>query len=288
MDNLTPLLLDAKEEYLGQVTDVLAPFVLTTFRDMYAEAAKHKGKVLLSFQRSLREIPAWNSHVVRTHTQDIEVRYKSLGKLIAALFVSVVKIMSSIRLSRDRQPNIRLKLPSNDAFVHQVYIQTAREFYNTPTLINENRTVRINTVREGVRAAVREMLPIDEILTAYLGGSVDGDNTMSPLPDDDAWPPPPAGPTAATDEVVDDTPASVAAAAQTSAPDDEDSSSDDEQEAGGKDDDDNTKEIDLNKNGDAPTGSVVVPSTQADPDKQQPPPREKPKELFSDAEDGDF
>jgi hypothetical protein len=287
MDNLTPLLIDAKEEYLGQVTDVLAPFVLTAFRDMYAEASQQKGKVLLTFQRALREIPGWNAHVVRQTTQDIEVRYKSLGKLIAALFVSVVKIMSSIRLSRDRQPNIRLKLPSNDAFVHQVYIQTAREFYNSPTLINENRAVRINTVREGVRAAVREMLPIDEILTAYLGGSVDGDGTMSPLPDDEAWPPaPPAPPAAAA--VVDDTPASVAAAV-------EDKDEDARSESSDADDDpvEETKEIDLNKNGDNGTASVVVPSTQADPDSRpdsrpDDAKRDKPKELFSDAEDGDF
>lgn len=288
MDNLTPLLIDAKEEYLGQVTDVLAPFVLTAFRDMYAEAGKQKGKVLLTFQRALREIPAWNSHVVRQTTQDIEVRYKSLGKLIAALFVSVVKIMSSIRLSRDRQPNIRLKLPSNDAFVHQVYIQTAREFYNTPTLINEHRNVRINTVREGVRAAVREMLPIDEILDAYLGGSVDGEGTMSPLPDDDAWPPAPPAPqaVAANAAVVDDTPASLAPDDDPDADRRSDSSDTDDK------DDDNTKEIDLNKNGDG-TASVVVPSTQADPDTQtgsgeEVPRKEKPKELFSDAEDGDF
>jgi hypothetical protein len=287
MDNLTPLLIDAKEEYLGQVTDVLAPFVLTAFRDMYADASKNKGKVLLTFQRALREIPGWNAHVVRQKTQDIEVRFQSLGKLIAALFVSVVKIMSSIRLSRDRQPNIRLKLPSNDAFVHQVYIQTAREFYNTPTLINENRAVRINTVREGVRAAVREMLPIDEILTAYLGGSVDGEGTMSPLPDDDAWPapPPPPAPSAATTAgpVVDDTPASLAAAVGDDKDDDKDDDARSESSEAAEED---TKEIDLNKNGDG-TASVVVPSTQADPDSEQPK-KDKPKELFSDAEDGDF
>ena len=271
---LTPLLLDAKEEYLGQVTDTLAPYVLTAFRDMYTEASKHKGKVLLGFQRALREIPQWNTHVVREKTENIEVRHKSLGKLIAALFVSVVKIMSSIRLNRDRQPNIRLKLPSNDAFVHQVYIQTAREFYNAPTLINDNRSVRIATVRAGVRAAVREMLPIDDILTAYLGGSVDGDNTMSPLPDED-WPdvaPPPPPPPPAPPAETETSPESDA-----------------EEDLPAEDDD--TREIDLNSGaGDAGGGSVVVPSTQPDPDKPLPPAPlpEKRKELFPDAEDADF
>lgn len=284
MDTLTPLLLDAKEEYLGQVTDVLAPFVLTALRDLYVDAQKHKGKVLLSFQRALREIPTWNSHVVRQRTQEIEVRYKSLGKLIAALFVSVVKIMSTIRLNRER-PNIRLKLPSNDAFVHQVYIQTAREFYQNPHLINESRGTRIATVKEGVRAAVREMLPIDDILTAYLGGTVDGDNTMSPLPDDgssddDETPAPPPAP----EHKEPETPAEEPPAEEEPADDDDDA----------EDADESTRDINLHHGGGLGGGSVVVPSTQPDPDAAPahgsddppaPPAAEKKKEFFSDAED---
>lgn len=291
MDSLTPLLLDAKEEYLGQVTDVMAPFVLTTFRDMYVEGQQHKGKVLLSFQKALREIPSWNSHVVRQKTQDIEVRYKSLGKLIAALFVSVVKIMSTIRLHRER-PNIRLKLPSNDAFVHQTYIQTAREFYNNPHLINESRSVRIATVKEGVRAAVREMLPIDDILTAYLGGTVDGDNTMNPLPDDDD--------SSSSDgdwKSDDETPAPTsepAADQPTDQPTDQPADQPivaDPQPADAATDE--TRDISLR--GSSGNGeSVVVPSTlpAANPDqtpRPEPQPalhqHAKPKELFSDAED---
>ncbi len=284
MDTLTPLLLDAKEEYTGQVTDVLAPFVLTTLRDLYVEAQKNKGKVLLSFQRALREIPSWNSHVVRQRTQDIEVRYKSLGKLIAALFVSVVKIMSTIRLNRER-PNIRLKLPSNDAFVHQVYIQTAREFYQNPHLINESRSTRIATVKEGVRAAVREMLPIDDILTAYLGGTVDDNNTMSPLPDsssdeEDETPVPPKD---SVEETKDEPPPADAEDAE----DAEDAAL-------------TTRNIDFSGDHGASghvdhnaLGSVVVPSTQPDPEApaaphKEPASPEKKKEFFSDAEDGDF
>jgi hypothetical protein len=314
-DNLTPLLLDAKEEYLGQVTDVMAPHVLTTFAEMHADAAsRHKGRVLLSFQHRLREIPGWNANVVRQKTQDIEVRYKSLGKLIAALFVSVVKIMSTIRLNRDR-PNIRLRLPSNDAFVHQVYIQTAREFYTNPHLIHESRGARIKTVREGVRAAVREMLPIDDILTAYLGGSVDGDGTMSPLPDDDwataAGLAPGLGAAAGLAAAV---PATLPT--PTPAPDDDAGSTSDDDGSGndsGNDSDssstssrsarsDRVREINLNRRGDEGGGSVVVPSTQPDPDEQKrrddrddtdrrddrhgSDRRDKrKKDLFSDAED---
>lgn len=181
----TRLLPSAKEEILAQVTNALAPYVLTTLNDMYKEAKAAQKKVFITFQERLKEIPRWNDNVVRQHTQAIEVKHKFLDKLIAALFVTMVKIMSSIRLNSRDRPNIRLKLPSNEAFVHQVYIQTASVFYRNPYLVTESRDARIAAVRDGVQAAVREMLPMDDMLTAYLGRSVDEENTVSPLPDGD-------------------------------------------------------------------------------------------------------
>jgi hypothetical protein len=286
---LTPLLIDAKETYLRQVTNVMAPYVLSTFKEMYDDASKQKRHVMQTFQHSLRQIPGWNSHTVRSVTDKIEVRHKSLNKLIAALFVSVVKILSSIRLHKDRQPEIRLKLPSNDAFVHQVYIHAAEKFYNAPYLINESKTVRIDKVRAGVEAAVDAMLPIDDILTAYLGGSVDDDNTVSPLPDEQwhaaahhahhslsdppAAPPPPS----VTMPSLAPSPPSVHGVA-----DDEDAAGDRDTTAGDQEevagDAGQTKDIDVHAHVHSHE-DVVVPSTQTDPE------RKREKELFSDAED---
>lgn len=178
---LTPLLIDAKREYVGQLSDVLAPFVLNHFVNVYVAVQKlDKASPTLTFQRALREIPAWNSVAVAQKTAEVQNRYKFLGDLIAACFVAYVKVLSSVKLHQHK-PNIRLRLPSNETFVHKVYVHAAREFYNAPALLNADRAAKLGVVRAAVEASVRDMLPIEDILKAYLGNTVDAaDNTMNP------------------------------------------------------------------------------------------------------------
>jgi hypothetical protein len=176
-DQLTPLLLDAKREYVGQLTDVMAPYVLSFLANLRATSP-----TLVDFQHRLREIPVWNSNVVAQRTQEIEGRFPYLNDLIAAVFVSYTKILSSIKLGEDK-PNIRLRLPANDQVVHSVYIYTAKDMYETAGLVNADRATRIATVRNAIETAVRASLPIAEILRAYLGNVVDADNTVNPIPD---------------------------------------------------------------------------------------------------------
>jgi hypothetical protein len=111
-DQLTPLLLDAKREYVGQLTDVMAPYVLSFLANLRATSP-----TLVDFQHRLREIPVWNSNVVAQRTQEIEGRFPYLNDLIAAVFVSYTKILSSIKLGEDK-PNIRLRLPDRERLLH--------------------------------------------------------------------------------------------------------------------------------------------------------------------------
>lgn len=178
---LTPLLIDAKREYVGQLTDVLAPFVINYVQALYLAAVQqHRNAATLAFQRGLRDIPQWNAPTVAQRTSEIQGRYSFLGDLIAACFVAYVKILSSVKLHQQK-PNIRLRLPANDVFVHKVYVHTAREFYANPALVKADRAAKTAVVRAAVEASVRDMLPIEDILKAYLGNTIDStDHTMNP------------------------------------------------------------------------------------------------------------
>lgn len=175
----TPLLIDAKREYVGQLTDVMAPYVVNYIVNLFLATQKQRQATLV-FQRALREIPLWNSATIRERTAEIQNKYTFLGDLIAACFVAYVKILSSVKL-HSQKPNIRLKLPSNDAFVHKVYVHVARDVYANPALVHADRTAKLTLVKSAVEAAVRDMLPIEDILKAYLGNTVDSEhNTMNP------------------------------------------------------------------------------------------------------------
>lgn len=178
---LTPLLIDAKREYVGQLTDVLAPYVINHIQALYLAAAQaSRNAPVLAFQRRLREIQQWNGTTIQQQTAEVQNKYSFLSDLIAACFVAYVKILSSVKLHQQK-PNIRLRLPSNDTFVHKVYIHTAREFYANPAMVKADRGTKVTVVRQAVEASVRDMLPIEDILKAYLGNTVDSaDHTMNP------------------------------------------------------------------------------------------------------------
>lgn len=292
---LTPLLIDAKKEYVGQLTDVLAPYVLNHVTGLYIAAQKaDKRTAVMTFQKALREIPVWNSHTIQQHTSQIQNRYTFLGDLIAACFVAYVKILSSVKLHQQK-PNIRLKLPANDTFVHKVYINAAREFYGTPALVHADKAAKLSLVRAAVEASVRDMLPIEDILKAYLGNTIDAeDNTMNPaeMVDDDAFQPasmgfsPPQQPPQPADEDLPPPPAfpSSFSAPHAPAPDAYQAPAQAPSQAPAPapqalpEADDAPKQISL-----PPIQASSQPvQSQPQPHHQQPRPQE---DLFSDAED---
>jgi len=179
---LTPLLIDAKREYVAQLTDVLAPYVINYMQALYVGATQANRRTpMLTFQRQLREIQHWNANTIQQRTNEIKSRYAFLADLIAACFVAYVKILSSVKLHQNKH-NITLPLPSNETFVHKVYVHTAREFYTNPALITSgDRATKVSIVRTAVETAVRDNLPIEDILKNFLGNTVDSaNNTMNP------------------------------------------------------------------------------------------------------------
>jgi len=193
---LSALLVQAKDEYVSQIADIIAPFVINVVNMMYATAKKNAGfgKPTKDFQRKLKEIPVWNQSMIDAQVVAITNKYKYFPELVAAVFVSYVKILSSVKI-HSHKPHIQLKLPADDVFVHHVYITTAKTFYMDPSLVKSPRDVRLSIVRNAVESSVRELLPIEQILKAYLGTSIDNEGVktdeideeeidLSPSPED--------------------------------------------------------------------------------------------------------
>lgn len=153
-----PLLLDAKKEYVIQLALVMAPFVFTTLNGFVRD--------------QLRTIPEWNSTTVNTKAIEIEGKHPYLGDLITACFVSWTKVMSSIR-SSGQPPAIKLALPQTSAFVHAVYINTAKTLYAEGWPKKMVRSQKLDVIVDAIDASIRSLLPIKDILRAYVAESMD-------------------------------------------------------------------------------------------------------------------
>jgi hypothetical protein len=174
MDGLT-VLVEAKKEYLAQLCCVMCPQMIEVFESMYAEANNiSKGrKVLQQYQKLLKEVPNWNNHIIHQHVDKLNSTCGWFNDLLAAVFVSYVKILSSVRINSENK-KISLKLPSNDVFIHGCFTNAAKDLYKDPYVYHEEMSEYdrdANLTRRFVvciETTVKDMIPIQEILKTYI------------------------------------------------------------------------------------------------------------------------
>lgn len=180
MDNLN-ILVEAKREYLGQLCILMCPVMIETFEEMYEEAYKlSKGrKVLVMYQKLLKEVPNWSDAMSKQHSDNIANRCAWFNDLLAAVFVSCVKILSAVRLSKDNK-KISLKLPTNEVFIQMCHNKAAESLYNDPYIYHEeqNEHSRNDKLFERFSAcienAVKELIPVQQILQTYMSQTQEG------------------------------------------------------------------------------------------------------------------
>jgi hypothetical protein len=174
MENLN-ILVEAKKEYTGQLCDIMIPVMITVFEDLYKEADKMANgkKVLIMFQKLLKEVPNWSNAMSKSHSDNIVDRCAWFSDLLAAVFVSHVKILSSVRLKTENK-KISLKLPSNEVFIQTCYNNTAKDLYKDPYIFAEQqseyaRDEKLDTrFRMCIEATIKELIPVQQILQTYM------------------------------------------------------------------------------------------------------------------------
>jgi len=169
------VLVEAKKELLNQLTTTILPLGLDTMENLYAESVIESGgkMVLKNFQERIAGIPKWNNYQIDAEVGKAVDRCGGcLDEMIAAVFVATVKIISSVRLSRDSR-KVSLKIPTNDVFLLGVYTNIAKRIYENPYVFekssrHERRKDLVELVDGVVEETVKEMLPINQILKTYL------------------------------------------------------------------------------------------------------------------------
>jgi hypothetical protein len=142
----------------------------------------------MTFASVLRKIPDWNSQIVAKEYERIkkeaEAKMKEtnnsdcdlLDDLIKAVFISNVRILSSIR--KNNQP-FELELPSPRKLIHCCYIECAKEFSRNAYLfshklkneieIHRNISQIRNIIRKSIKDAICKLIPVRNILRQYMG-----------------------------------------------------------------------------------------------------------------------
>ena len=170
----------AREEYIQILNGILGEGVTNGLVAQYETAisnAPPRAKVR-TYQRVLKDVVLWNAHVIAAESQRILGDSKTmLQQILAAIYVSNVKIMASIRVSGGVS-YVSIVIPSCDSFVHRVYIESARIIYHNPLVMHiesaratdvfQRSDLLTRIVHTAIKKALRAMLPIKELLEEYL------------------------------------------------------------------------------------------------------------------------
>jgi hypothetical protein len=189
------VLCEAKKEYLGQMCLIMCPPMIEVFQDMYNESVSlSKGrKVLIMFQKLLKEVPNWSNAMSKNHSDNITNRCAWFNDLLAAVFVACTKILSAVRLKADNK-KISLKLPTEEVFIQTCYNNIAKDIYKDPYVFSEEQSEYLRDEKLTTRftlaieSTVKELIPVQQILQTYMSQetrdiSLDGEIQDSVDPD---------------------------------------------------------------------------------------------------------
>lgn len=186
---------ESKNEWCSRLIGIFCPLVIegidSIFKESYkmCEEKNELGKYLMTFQLFLSRIPKWNSLIVEQERKRIIERSgcNYLEDLIACVHIIQLKVLTCIRVG-NKQKQIDISIPKLDNFIHKVYIHVARKLYVniylyeksiTPLQIQKNSREFELIVQECIMTTIRESIPTEDIIRAYMDESVEHEEEVT-------------------------------------------------------------------------------------------------------------
>jgi hypothetical protein len=180
---------EARNEWCSRLVSIFSPLVVEGIKSIFNESWKlcletdEASKYLMTFQNLLARIPKWNNVIVEEERKRIIDRSgcNYLEELITCVHIIQLKVLTCIRVG-NKQKKIDIAIPKLDAFIHKVYIHVARKVYTnvylfeksiSPLMIQKNMRELEMIVQECILTAIRESIPTEEIIKAYMDEAVE-------------------------------------------------------------------------------------------------------------------
>ena len=185
---------ESRNEWCSRLVSIFTPLVIEGIKSVFNESWKicvdndEINKYLMTFQNLLSRIPKWNNNIIDEEKKRIIERSGCdyLEDLITCVHIIQLKILTCIRVG-NKQKKIDISIPDVNTFVHKVYIQVARKVYSNVYLFEKNITPlqsQMNNrelekiVQECIMLAIRESIPTEAIIKAYMDEGVEHDEQV--------------------------------------------------------------------------------------------------------------
>jgi hypothetical protein len=182
---------ESKNEWGARLVTLLTPLVIDGYKSILEESIKmckensEMDKYLMTFQNLISRIPKWNQQIVENERKRIceKSGCNYLEDLVTCVHIIQLKVLTAMRVGQ-KQKKIDINVPKLDDFIHKVYINVARKVYKNvylfqagiePLQIQKNYRELEIIVQECILNTLRESIPVEAILKAYMDESVEED-----------------------------------------------------------------------------------------------------------------
>ena len=182
---------ESKNEWSSRLVTILTPLIIDGYKSILDESSKlckengENDKYLMTFQNLISRIPKWNSQIIETERKRIcdKSGCNYLEDLVTCVHIIQLKILTAMRVGQ-KQKKIDINIPKLDDFIHKTYINVARKVYKNvylfevniqPLQIQKNHRELEIIVQECILNTLRESIPVDAILKAYMDETIEED-----------------------------------------------------------------------------------------------------------------
>ena len=192
MDDFTlSTLNESRNEWSARLVSILTPLIIEGYNSMFDEAWNmckdndEQEKYLMTFQNLIARVPKWNQEIVQNECKRIieKSNCSYLEELLSCVHIIQLKLLTCIRVGK-KQKKIDISIPVLHEFIHKTYIYTARKVYANVYLYESNiqplqkqknlRELEL-IVQDSILLSIRDSMPIENILRAYMEESVEHD-----------------------------------------------------------------------------------------------------------------
>jgi len=186
---------ESRNEWCSRLISIFSPLLIEGVRSIFNEswnlcvANSEPEKYLMTFQNLLSRVPKWNSVIIEDERTRIIQRSgcNYLEDLITCVHIIQLKVLTCIRVG-NKQKKIDISIPKLDHFIHKVYINVARKVYTntylfekniTPLQMQKNNRELEIIVQDCILVTIRESIPTEDIIRAYMDESVEHEETVT-------------------------------------------------------------------------------------------------------------
>ena len=188
-DNNITNLSESQYEWATRLVRTIHTHIYDGIMTMFKEAdslcikSEEPEKYLMTFQNFLSRVPKWNDEIISIEVKRIIEKSACtyLEDLLTCVHITHLKILSTVRTGKT-QKKVDIDIPKLNKFIHNVYINIARELYSNiylfskevqPLVFQQNRHEIVKCIKESILNAVRDSIPVDKLLRAYLDETTD-------------------------------------------------------------------------------------------------------------------